>query len=251
MNLRALFILLFVGLSVIGCSSLDKYDTSTAEGAFNLAARYAEDERYEEAIAQFTTVKNKFPYSKLATEAELRIADIQYERESYIEAQTAYEVFKELHPRHPKSDYVTFRLGMSLFNQLPSTIDRDLTLAQRAIMYFQEVERSYPTSEHVAAAKEHQIKSREMLAEKELYVGDFYLIRDMHESALSRYESMIKNYPEAKAVPRALAAASRASLALEDKRRAVFYYNQLKERFPQSPELSTLNSEMENELSAE
>lgn len=251
MKIRRLLPVILLGLSLNACSSLDKYDTSTAEGAYNLASKYAEDERYEEAIVQFTQVKNKFPYSKLATEAELRIADIQYERETYIEAQTAYEVFKELHPKHPRSDYVTFRLGMSLFNQLPSTIDRDLSLAERSILYFKEVERSYPSSEYVAPAKEHHQKAREMLAEKELYIGDFYSHRDMHESALTRYEDLLRSYPETKLVPKALAAASKSALAMADKRRAAFYYQQLKEKYPDSSELSNLNSEIQDELSAE
>ena len=156
-RLAKAFILCCLSWTLSACSSLDSYDTSTAEGSFKLAEKYVEDERYEEAIALFADVKNKFPYSKLATDAELKIADVQYDRESYLEAQTAYEVFKELHPKHPKSDYVTYRLGMSLFNQLPSTIDRDLSLAERAIVYYQEVIRSFPGSEFVASAKEHRL----------------------------------------------------------------------------------------------
>lgn len=230
---------------------MENFDTSTPEGAFKLAEKYAADERYEEAVAQFAQVKNKFPYSKLATEAELRIADIQYEREAFIEAQTAYEVFKELHPKHPKSDYVTFRLGMSLFNQLPSTIDRDLSLAERAIVYFDEVIRSYPNSEFVASAKEHRLKAREMLAEKQYYIGNFYYIRDMYESALNRFEQLLRLYPDTELIPRTLAAASRSAYALSDKRKAAFYLSQLKERFPQAPELSNLQSEIGDELSTQ
>ena len=214
-----------------------------------MAEKYVEDERYEEAIALFSDVKNKFPYSKLATEAELKIADVQYARESYIEAQTAYEVFKELHPKHPRSDYVTYRLGMSLFNQLPSTIDRDLSLAERAIVYYQEVIRSFPSSEFVASSKEHRLKCREMLAEKQYYIGEFYAVRKMHESAVARYDELLATFPESKTVPQTLAAASRSSLALKDKAKAAFYFEQLKERFPKTPEFSNLQSEIGNELS--
>ena len=129
-------------------------DTSTAEGAFKLGEKFEKDERYEDAIVQFNSVKNKHPYSKLAAEAELHIANIHYDREDYIEAQNSYQAFKELHPSHPRIDFVTFRLAMSYYNQLPSTIDRDLQLATRAIQYFDETINSHAGSEFVPQAKE-------------------------------------------------------------------------------------------------
>ena len=62
---------------------------------------------------------------------------------------------------------------MSFFNQLPSTIDRDLSVAERAILYFDEVITSYATSPFAKDAAEYKTKSLKMLAEKEYYVGRF------------------------------------------------------------------------------
>ena len=121
------------------CSSTDKIDTATAEGAFKLAEKYEKDERYDEAITYYSDVKNKFPYSSLATAAELKIADIEFQRENFPEAESAYKVFREFHPTHEKSDYVIYRLGLSIFNQLPPTTDRDLSLAAVAIENFDTV----------------------------------------------------------------------------------------------------------------
>src|ERR1041385_5795724 len=104
-----------------GCSSGPKLDSNTAEGSFALGEKYEKDERFEDAIAQFSNVKNKYPYSTLATASELKIADIHFKREDYAEAQASYQTFKELHPSHPKIDYVTYQLGMSYFHQLPPT----------------------------------------------------------------------------------------------------------------------------------
>ena len=82
-----------------------------ARGRVRVGERFEKDERYDEAITQFNQVKNKFPYSRLATEAELRVAEIHFKRDEFIEAQAGYQTFKELHPSHPKGDYVTFRLA--------------------------------------------------------------------------------------------------------------------------------------------
>ena len=43
------------------------------------------------------------PYSEKATLAELKIADIHFERESYEEAASYYQDFVELHPNHAEA----------------------------------------------------------------------------------------------------------------------------------------------------
>lgn len=232
----------------IGCSSMNSIDTSTAEGAFALGDKYQKDERFEDAITQFNAVKNKHPYSKLATEAELRIGDIYYEREDFIEAQNAYQAFKELHPTHPRIDYVTFRLAMSFFNQLPSSIDRDLQLGQRAILYFDETIQTHAISEYAAQAKEFKLKTLRMLAEKENYVASFYFKRDFYLSALGRYEALMKDYPDQGFMPTALFGAAVAAYEVKEHAKAKEYYQQLLSEFPNSHEASKARSRLGSKL---
>jgi outer membrane protein assembly factor BamD len=178
-----------------GCSSANLAESNSPEAAFKAADEFEKDERYEEALTKFNEVKNKFPYSRFAIEAELHIADIHYKREAFIEAQTAYQLFKDFHPKYARSDYVTYRLAMSFYEQLPPTIDRDLTPAHKAILFFEEVINSYSASEFVKDATEKRTKSLRMLAEKEMYIAHFYAVRDMYDSALKRYEGLLAKYP--------------------------------------------------------
>src|SRR5438552_2579134 len=97
--------LLFIFLILMACSSASVDESNSAEAAFKTATELENNERYEEAILKFNEVKNKHPYSKYAVEAELRVADIQYKKEAYIEAATAYQLFKDFHPKNPKIDY--------------------------------------------------------------------------------------------------------------------------------------------------
>lgn len=221
---------------LFGCSSADK-KADTPEGAYQLAQEFDKDERYEEAIKRYQEVKNKFPYSKYATLAELAVADTYFKQESYPEAQVAYQAFKDLHPKHVKIDYVTFRLAMSFYNQLPPTTDRDLTISQSALLYFDEVITQYPNSEHVAEAKEKKASTLKMLADKENYIAEFYFIREKYDSALTRYEGLLKKYPgqgyDAKALSRAAVAAAKVG----EPDRAKRYLAELQKRFPGSDEL--------------
>lgn len=228
----------------LGCSSTSDMDTSTPEGAFKLGEKYEKDERFEESIQQFTTVKNKFPYSKLATEAELKVAEINFKREEFVEAQNAYQVFKEMHPTHPKIDYVTYRLGLSFFNQLPGTIDRDLAVAERAILYFDEVMQSYPQSAHVKDAQEHKTKALKMLAEKEFYIGNFYFIRDFYDSALTRFESLLEKYPSLGFDAKALYGAAVSAFKIKDLGKAKAHYQRLMSQFKDSDEAEKARREI-------
>jgi outer membrane protein assembly factor BamD len=228
---------------VSGCTTPPLGDSATPEAAFKEAEEFEKDERYEEAIQKFSEVKNKHPYSRFATEAELRIADLDYKREAFIEAQNAYQLFKEFHPKHARIDYVTFRLAMSYFMQLPSTIDRDLTLASKAILYFDETIKLYPNSEFIKEAHEKRDASEKMLAEKELYIADFYMKHEQYDSAVKRYEGALKNYPGLGYDSRALYGAAKSAFESGERDRGQTHLKNLYSLYPSSEEAKKAKDE--------
>ena len=165
------------------------------EGLYNEADDLYKDERFLMAIEKYRDLKNKYPYSSRATDAELRIADSFFEQESFLEAESAYEIFKELHPTHPRSDYVQYRIGLSYFKQIPENAARDLTAAYRAIESFEVLAEKYPSSEFVAKAKEQSVEAKRRLADHENYVADFYFRRRHFLSATYRYNALLKDFP--------------------------------------------------------
>ena len=220
---------------IVGCSSNDK-KTDTAYAGYKVAQEYDKDERYEEAIRRYQEVKNKYPYSKFAAMSELAIADCYFKQESFAEAQVAYQSFKDLHPKHAQIDYVTYRLAMSFFKQLPDTIDRDLTLSSNAILYFDETVAQYPNSDYAKEAKQKKQDILKMLAGKEDYVAEFYFIREKYDSALTRYEGLLKKYPGLGFDAKALSRASVAAAKTGELDKAKNYFNELREKFPNSEE---------------
>lgn len=235
----SLIIPVFAVILMASCAS-DEKKTDTAESTFNVAQEYEKDERFEEAIKKYADVKNKYPYSQYATKAELAIADVYYKEESYGEAQINYQTFRELHPTHPQIDYVIFRTGLSFYQQLPETIDRDLSLANDAIAAFDEVMQRFPKSGFVAEAKEKKENALKKLAEKEDYVGDFYFKRKIYDSALLRYEFLVANYPKLGLDERALARAYYSAVKVKDRVKTKKYRDMLKTQFPDSKELTSL-----------
>ncbi len=239
---------IFVTLGLMGCSSSEDFDAQTPEGGFKLAERYEKSGRYEDAITQFNLVRNKHPYSRLATEAALRVADLHYKREDFLEAQSAYQAFKELYPTFPRIDYVTYQLAMSYYKQLPSTIDRDLSIGNRALLYFDEVLQSYSQSTYASQAKENKINTQRMLAEKENYIAYFYFVRRHFAPALARYEELLTNYPDLGLEPEALYRASLSALRLREYRKAREHYNRLQTSYGDSTFARKAEREIGHEL---
>lgn len=238
-----LFMVSLIACSVLfSCASKEK-DLNTAEGLFAYAKEFQDAERYEVALAKYADVRNKFPYSSLATEAELAIADVNYMRESYPEAEVAYQNFRDLHPKHAKSDYVLYRIAMSYYMQLPETNDRDLSLGKDAIYHFSELVKLYPKSEFITDSKTKRDEIYTRLAEKEIYIADFYMKQEKYEAALRRYESTIYKFPGLGFEPRAHLGAAKCAKKLADSKKQELHAQALQSKYPNSDEARLLKSE--------
>jgi len=191
--INRLFILfVYVSLSLFqGCSSTEK-KAETPEALFKLAEYYENEERFEEALRRYNDIRQRFPYSSFAIEADLKVADVYFKQQSYAEAQAAYESFREQRPQHEKSDYVIYRIGMSIYHQLPDTVDRDLSLAPQAIEAFDDLINNFPLSNYLAESKEKRFEIESKLVNKVKYIADFYFKRKNYVSALERYQTLYR-----------------------------------------------------------
>ena len=138
---------------------------------------------------------------------------------------------------------------MSFFNQLPSTIDRDLSVAKRAIYYFDLVTDKYTDSDYAPKAAEKRTEARKMLAQKDLYIADFYFKRKNYSSALGRYEETLKNFSGLGLDDRTLYGAVTSSYRSGAIEKGENYYRQLAGRFPGSNFLKKAKEEKKQHVS--
>src|SRR6185295_2677769 len=79
----------------------DKTEYSvSARQNYETGMQKLDDEDWAEAAKYFTFVKARFPYSKYAVLAELRIADTLFGAGAYLEAIDGYKLFIKFHPTH-------------------------------------------------------------------------------------------------------------------------------------------------------
>lgn len=157
---------------------------------------------YMQAIQTFETVRTRFPYSSYAALAQLRIGDTEFKRGQYLAAVDVYQNFVRLHPTHPDVDWAAFRIGAAHYEAIPSDFfifpppsERDTTEARAAQSALEDFIAGYPESRYVDEARRMLREVLGLLARHELYVGDFYASRGKWRGAATRYETMLRTYP--------------------------------------------------------
>lgn len=216
----------------------------TAKQNFDSGEAAMNDGRWAEAVKFFEHTKNKYPYSKFAVLAELRIADAHFAREKWIESADAYRIFVRFHPRHEKVPYATFRVALAYSKEIdqdvwffPTAIEKDQSAARDAIRAFDEFIARFPDNENVAEAKKLRIEARARLADTDLYTAGFYVDREKWQGAMWRYQRVANDFSDTPKAPYALLRAARiADEKLNDATTAQKLYEQLLREHPTSPE---------------
>ena len=216
-RLTSILLLLVALVTAVSCGPKVKEEKLAPELAQEARVQF-EKERYAEAIAIYTKLRDWYPFDKLAVEAELNIAEAHFKMEEYDEAAIAYEEFEKLHPRHEKIAYVLNQQALCFFNRL-DTPDRDQTNALKAVALFNRLIRQYPESEYTPEAEKNIQTCLKSLAAHEMVVGRYYLKSKKYESALGRFETVISSYDNSgfEEEAMALAASARQKMAEEEK----------------------------------
>lgn len=153
------------------------------------------DGDYAEAVTSFQNLKDRYPYSRLAVQAELRLADALFRRKEFEEALEVYIEFEKLHPKNESIPYVIYQQGMCNFLRM-NAIDRDQTNTENALKEFERLIGEFPTNPFSSQAQKRIRACLINLAEYEFYVGHFYFKAGHYLAALRRFEYLITHYPD-------------------------------------------------------
>lgn len=209
--------LLILLLLAVSCATPRPEGKTEAEILFKEAEAHIKNESYILGSEKLREIKARFPYSKYSQMAQLRLADVAFTQENYIEAAVAYQSYKDLYPGDDKIPYVVFKLGEAFYYQLPPTHDRDLSEAFQAIAYYKQVISRYPGSEYVEESKKKIEKCQQMLRDKEQYIADFYFKTEVYEAARFRYKRILKMFEDDKLLKHSMLRAVESSLKLKEK----------------------------------
>jgi len=214
--MRALHLVLPLLLALLaGCSSLQEKDDSelSAEELYDRAKKTLDSGDYEMAITHFDSLETRFPFGVYAQHAQLNSAYAYYKFDEPESAIATAERFIKTYPRHEHVDYAYYLRGLARFNQDRDSIDRllDLDITERepgaiqdSFRYFKELVERFPQSRYSADSTQRMIHLRNLLAQYELHVANYYLERGAFIAAANRAKYIIENLPRTPAIPEAL-----------------------------------------------
>lgn len=124
----------------------------------------------------------------------MKRAEAFHEKESYAEAMVEYNHFLDLHRSHVLAPYAQYKLAMSHFKMI-KTIDRDPEPIQKAIASFEVLLKEFPENRHRKEAEEKILECQDLLAQHNIFVGQFYFRKEAYLAAAHRFEMVAKTYP--------------------------------------------------------
>ncbi len=197
---------------------VDAEYAADAQKAFDRGEAMFRKREWLDAIAAFRLVTQRFAYNvTLAALAELRLADVAFERERFTEARGLYRNFVRFHPQHARVDDAEFRVGLSAYRDIPGdtfieppSVERDQTEVKGALRELRGFLERRPESPHAGEANEIVRKCEDKLAAHELVVARFYAHEGKWKAVAMRADNAVRDYPSSSLIPEALALAVEA-----------------------------------------
>ncbi|HYU16346.1 MAG TPA: outer membrane protein assembly factor BamD [Candidatus Acidoferrum sp.] len=213
----------------------------TAQQNYERGVKEMKEEDWVAAAKYFSFIKARFPYSKYAVLAELRLADAEFGAEHYLQAIDAFKQFVKFHPSHEmvRNGYASFRIAGSYYQMLPDDLwilppsfEKDQSGTSDAHRELTEFLRKYPTSPQLKKARALLARINLRLAEHEMYVAKFYWSRGQPMGTVLRLRRLLDKHGGVGYDPEALYLLGKAYVEIKEPRRAREAWERLVKQYP-------------------
>ena len=202
-------------LLVSSCSSNEEMpdERLVEKELYDQAQTRLKNGSFSTAILSLEALESRFPFGRYAEQAQAELIYAYYKNSQFEASQSAAERFINLHPRHSHTGYAFYMKGLAAFTDDSGLFSRyfqsdlakrEVVMAQTSFGELSEFISRYPDSKYVPHAKQRMIYLRNLLAEHEIYVADFYMKRGAYLAAIGRAKYVIENLPNTPQTPFAL-----------------------------------------------
>ena len=113
---------------------------------------------------------------------------------SLAQAEQEYRDFITFFPNMPEAAEAQLKIANIQYQQMEKA-DRDYTHAKRAEDEYRNLILQFPDSKLIPEAKQRLLEVQEVLAEREYIIGRFYYLRPSYPAAIARLRSLVERYP--------------------------------------------------------
>ena len=211
-SLLSIFI---VSIIISSCSSNEEMpdERLLEKELYDQAQFRLKDGSYSTAIRSLEALESRFPFGRYAEQAQAELIYAYYMNSQFEASQSAAERFINLHPRHTHSGYAYYMKGLASFTDDSGLFSRyfqsdlakrEVVMAHQSFDELSDFIARYPDSKYVPHAKQRMIYLRNLLAQHEVYVADFYMKRGAYLAAIGRAKYVIEHLPNTPQTPYAL-----------------------------------------------
>lgn len=208
--LGLIFTIMAVLLSACG-SSMDPSDAYRGESGHTIFVKGKKallDNNYSEAAKRFEALDVQYPNAPETEQAQLYLIYAYYMKEDYTFAVAAADRFIRMHPTSPHVDYAYYMRGIANYYQNIGVLERiftvdlatrDLSQIRKSYYDFNELISRFPNSYYAASSYQYMIYLRNVLADHEYQVGQYYYDRKAYQAAANRASELVAHYQGAPA----------------------------------------------------
>lgn len=187
----------------------ETYPGQTPAQIFEAGKTSLRDKGYTEAVKRFEALDVQYPFDKNTEEAQLYLIYAYYMKEEYTMSVAAADRFIRLHPVSPHVDYAYYMRGIANYYENLGIIERifaidlatrDLTQIQQSYNDFNVLVTRFPHSYYTPAAHQYLIYLRNVMADHELHIAEYYYSRRAYVAAAARASSLVAHYQGAPTV---------------------------------------------------
>jgi outer membrane protein assembly factor BamD len=165
---------------------------------FDKAMDAMKHNRFDVARMTLQTLINTYPDSEFIARAKLAEGDSWYAEggtASLEQAEQVYRDFQTFFPNMPEAAEAQLKIANIQYQQMEKS-DRDYTHAKRAEEEYRNLIMQYPDNPKlVKEGKERLLEVQEVLADREFEIGKFYYLRMSYLASEARLKSLVERYP--------------------------------------------------------
>ncbi len=215
----------------------------SAQKNYERGMQMLDQHEWQAAVKYFGFIRSRFPYSKFAILAEVRLADALFGAGEYLDAAEGYKVFAKLRATHElvANGYTSLRIAEAYYRQLPGDMwllppsyEKDQTSIEEANDELDRFLDKFPDSPFRKRGEELRGKVAKRLADHEWYVATYYWDRGKPMGTVLRLRRLIDRYGGVGYDERALWLLGRAYVKVDMADRARETWTQLIAKYPQS-----------------
>ncbi|VFP82017.1 outer membrane protein assembly factor BamD [Candidatus Erwinia haradaeae] len=203
-----------LSLAVTGCSgSVDTQSEQPPSYIYNNSGNMLHNSNAQLTIKKLETFCNRYPSGPYIQQAQIDLIYAYYKNDNFSMALELIDRFIRANPDHKNIDYVIYIRGLTNMARDKNFLqdfmginrsDRDLIYTKNALQDFKQLLQNYPQSTYATETKKHLSYLRERQAQYELSVAEFYSQRKAYVAVINRVKSILRDYPNTKAIHKAL-----------------------------------------------